>query len=58
MLLGDRGTYVCEQLSQGCYLKAEGQESNPQPLSRKFSFRPSDYTSRPHIPSVVFIYNI
>ena len=24
--------HVCEQLAQGCYLKARGRESNPRPL--------------------------
>jgi len=26
---------VCKQLAQGCYLKAPGQKSSPQPLSHK-----------------------
>ena len=26
---------MCEQLAQGCYLKAQGRDSNPRPLSRE-----------------------
>jgi len=40
ILPGDRGTYVCEQLAQGCTRKRGGQESNMQPVDRKSSALP------------------
>jgi len=37
---------VCEQLTQGCYQKARGRESNPQP-SESQVHRPNHYTTMP-----------
>jgi len=38
---------VCEQLSQGCYLKARGRESIPRPSESQVQ-RPNHYATTPH----------
>ena len=47
VLLIDIEAHVCEQLAQGCYLKAQSQESNPR-LSESQVQRPIHYATRPH----------
>jgi len=37
---------VCEQLAQGCYLKARGRESNPRPFESQVQL-PDHYAIRP-----------
>ena len=37
--------HVCEQLAQGCYMKARGQESNSRPSESQVQ-RPNYYTTR------------
>jgi len=39
--------HVCEQLAQGCYMKARGRESNPRPSKSQVQ-RPNHYATRPH----------
>ena len=39
--------HVCEQLTQGCYLKARGRESNLRPSESQVQ-RPNHYAIRPH----------
>jgi len=39
--------HVCEQLAQGCYLKARGRESNLRPSESQVQ-RPNHYAIRPH----------
>ena len=37
---------MCEQLAQGCHLKAQGRESNPRPSESQVQ-RPNHYATRP-----------
>jgi len=37
---------VCEQLAQGCYMKAQGRGSNPRPTQ---VLRPNQYTIKPQM---------
>jgi len=39
--------HACEQLAQGCYLKARGRESNPRPSESQVQ-RPNHYATKPH----------
>jgi len=40
--------HVCEQLAQGCYLKARGRESNQRPSESQVQ-RPNNYATRPRL---------
>ena len=42
---------LCEQLAQGCYVKARGRGSNPRPSESQVE-RLSHYTTRPHTKGI------